>query len=205
MFSARFTASMLCLCLAASPALAGDEIGIAVMEFASKGGISQEQMDALSDMMANEIRGRGGFRVIGKSDIRATLQMMEDKTALGCSDDSCIAELGGALGVRWVVVGNVSLFGKTYLLNLKLLDVEAVKVAWSTSIKVGGGEDKLLDALSGAATDMLAKVFDAAPPDKPAPEPAPAPAPSGTSAATQDLSATSVSSKAPTGRSAFST
>jgi len=143
------------------PARAGDdkEIGIAVLEFDSKGGISQQQMDALSDMLANEIRGRGRFRVIGKNDIRATLKLAESRAQLGCSDDSCIADIGGALGVRWIVVGNISLFGTTYLLNLKLLDVKSVKVAWSASRKITGGQDQLLDALSSAAAEMVKLVF----------------------------------------------
>ncbi|MBW1809073.1 MAG: hypothetical protein JRJ19_16560 [Deltaproteobacteria bacterium] len=134
---------------------AAEEISIAVMEFASKGGVSQEQMDALSDMLANEIRNRGEYRVIGKSDIRTALNLEEQKTMLGCNDNSCIAEIGGALGVRWVVVGNVSLFGETFLLNLKLMDVEAVKVAWGTSKKVTGGQAKLIDALALAVGEMM--------------------------------------------------
>jgi TolB-like protein len=135
---------------------AAEETSIAVMEFASKGGVSQEQMDALSDMLANEIRNRGEYRVIGKSDIRTALNLEEQKTMLGCNDNSCIAEIGGALGVRWVVVGNVSLFGETFLLNLKLMDVEAVKVAWGTSKKVTGGQAKLIDALADVAEEMMA-------------------------------------------------
>jgi len=134
---------------------AAEETSIAVMEFASKGGVSQEQMDALSDMLANEIRNRGEYRVIGKSDIRTALNLEEQKTMLGCNDNSCLAEIGGALGVRWVVVGNVSLFGETFLLNLKLMDVEAVKVAWGTSKKVTGGQAKLIDALALAVGEMM--------------------------------------------------
>ncbi len=136
---------------------AEEDIAVAVMEFASKGGIEADKMDALSDMLANEIRRQGNFRVVGKSDIRAALQLEEQKQLLGCSDDSCIAEIGGALGVRWVVVGNISKFGKTYLLNLKLMDVVEIKVLSGISKKVTGGEDMLIDALSAASSEMIAE------------------------------------------------
>ena len=128
-----------------------DEVSIAVMEFASKGGISEKQMDALGDLLANEIRELGDYRVIGKSDIRAAVDFESQKTLLGCTDEACIAELGGALGVRYVVVGNISMFGELYLLNLKILDVEKIRVAKGLSRKVSGGESKLIDALSIAA------------------------------------------------------
>lgn len=139
--------------LAAAPA--AGETAVAVMEFASKGGVTQKQMDALGDMLANEIREMGAYRVIGKSDIRAALNFEEQKSLLGCTDEACIAELGGALGVRWVVVGNVSKFGQTFLLNLKILDVEKIRVAKGVSKKITGGEDKLIDALAQAARELI--------------------------------------------------
>jgi len=112
-------------------------------------------MDALSDMLANEIRELGNYRVIGKSDIGSVLKLEERKRLAGCTDDSCIAEIGGALGVRWVVVGNISKFGDRYLLNLKVLDAEEVRVVKGVSRKVEGGEGELLDALSDAARQLI--------------------------------------------------
>jgi hypothetical protein len=77
-----------------------------------------------------------------------------------CTDQSCLAEIGGALGARWVVVGNVSLFGKTHLLNLKLIDVAGANVASGVSRSIEGGEDKLLAELPGAAREMFDAVAD---------------------------------------------
>jgi TolB-like protein len=144
------------------PAVAADEpVSIAVMEFTSKGGVTQDQMDALSDMLSNQIRSMGNYEVIGKSDIRSMLTMEEQRQRLStCNDQSCLAEIGGALGARWVVVGNVSLFGKTYLLNLKLIDVEGASVASGISRSITGGEDKLLAELPGAARELLDAVAD---------------------------------------------
>ena len=153
--------ALLLLVFSASSVGAEEPISIAVMEFTSKGGVTQDQMDALSDMLSNQIRSMGNYKVIGKSDIRSMLTMEEQRQRLStCSDQSCLAEIGGALGARWVVVGNVSLFGKTYLLNLKLIDVVGANVASGVSRSIEGGEDQLLAELPGAAKEMFDAVAD---------------------------------------------
>jgi TolB-like protein len=140
----------------ASSTMADEPISIAVMEFTSKGGVTQDQMDALSDMLSNQIRSMGNYKVIGKSDIHSMLTLEEQKQRLSsCTDQSCLAEIGGALGARWVVVGNVSLFGKTYLLNLKLIDVAGANVASGISRSIEGGEDQLLAELPGVAKELF--------------------------------------------------
>ncbi len=135
-----------------------ERIEVAVTEFVSKGGIDQARMDALSDMLANQIREMGPFRVIGMADIRSALQLEQQKQLLGCSDDSCLAEVGGALGVRYLVAGNVSRFGQTWLLNLKLLDVEKVEVTKGISRSISGVIDVFIQALPDAAHDLMAAV-----------------------------------------------
>ena len=150
-----FAILVMVLSLSPNPALADDPVAVAVMEFASKGGVTQEQMDALGDMLANNIRASGNYKVIGKSDIRAALNMENHKQLLGCSDESCIAEIGGALGVRWVVIGNISQFGELFLLNLKLLDVDKVTVLQGVSKKIEGGQAALIDALPVAAAELM--------------------------------------------------
>lgn len=145
--------------LLATAASAAEPVSVAVMEFTSKGGVTQDQMDALSDMLAKEIEGLGEFRVIGKSDISSMLSLEEQKQRLSaCDDQACLAEIGGALGVRWVVVGNVSLFGDTYLLNMKLIDVEKVRVAGRVSKSIKGGESKLIAELPAGARELFKAV-----------------------------------------------
>ncbi len=133
------------------------QISIAVMEFSSKGGVSQNQMDALEDLLANEIRKLGDYQVVGKADIRAALELNEQQNLLGCTETACIAEIGGALGVRWVMLGNISQFGNTWLLNLKVMDVKRMKVAASYSRSVRGTQDKLIDLLPIAVQELFSK------------------------------------------------
>ncbi|MBW2704397.1 MAG: hypothetical protein JRF33_26565 [Deltaproteobacteria bacterium] len=176
---------LFCMILLGSFAVQAEDkaaVTVAVMEFTSKGGVTQEQMDALGDMVANQIRGMGDYEVIGKSDIRAALQLGQQKQMLGCDSDNCMADIGGALGVHWMVMGNLSLFGKTYLLNLTLLDVERVKAVQGLSKTFKGGEDALLEVMPAAVKELMAaahqdltgeKAPEPAPEDKVKPKPAP--------------------------------
>jgi TolB-like protein len=132
-----------------------EPVAIAVLEFASKGGVTQKQMEALEDMLTTEIRGLGGFRVIAGTDIRAVMRFEENKRMVGCDDESCAAEVGGALGVRWVLTGNVSLFGQTYLLNMKMIDTQRMQIAASVSKKIKGGQDELVDSLPALTHELL--------------------------------------------------
>jgi len=141
-----------------SPAAAADKIPVAIMEFTTKGGVTQQQMDALGDLLADTVRNLGRYRVIGSSDIKSVLLAQEKRSMVtGCNDMNCMAEIGGALGVRWMVVGNVSKFGSAYLLNIKLLDAQKVKVIGSESVKVTGGEEELLDAVPKTTRRVFTK------------------------------------------------
>ncbi|HOX44778.1 MAG TPA: hypothetical protein PK668_14360 [Myxococcota bacterium] len=149
--------ALLGLLLLALPARA-QPLSIAVTDFASKGGITQEQMEALSDLVAAEIRKLGDFRVIGKEDIRSVLGLEEQKLLVGCSDDGCMAEIGGALGVDRMAAGNVSVFDGTYLLNLKLIDVKRVLVLRAVSRRIRGDSADLLGEVPGAVAELLGVV-----------------------------------------------
>jgi len=145
----RIPIPVLLIALLSGPA-SGEEaepIHLAVLEFASKGGVTPQQMEVLSDMLSTEIRKLGKYSVIGANDIRSTLQLEERRKIMGCNDESCAAEVGGALGVQWIVVGNIGLFGKTYVMNLKLLDARQVKLLGAVSRKIKGGQDELIDVL----------------------------------------------------------
>jgi TolB-like protein len=146
------------LSLLTLPLRAAEPIAVAVLEFNSKGGIHQDKVDALSDLVAQRIQQAGDFRVIGKSDILGLLTMEEQRLRLGsCDDSSCLAELGGALGVPFMVAGNVSAFGERYLLNLKLIDVSQVVVA-SRVTRTVSGDENLLAAIPGAVDELLQAV-----------------------------------------------
>ena len=112
---------------------------VAVMEFAAKSGVSQDQADALNDLVASQIADIGKYQVITKADIESMLTMEQQKIQLtGCADDACLAEIGGALGVNLLVSGNLAQFGEVFLINLRLVDAKKAQAVARSSARGQG-------------------------------------------------------------------
>lgn len=131
---------------------------IGVMEFLGGSGVSQEEADILAEMMMSEIDDMGDVHVIGKSDILSLMNLEKQRRLAGCDTKECISEIGGALGVRWMVSGKVGLFGESYVLILKLFDTERTQVISRVSRRIKGDADKLLTELPGAVHELVARV-----------------------------------------------
>ncbi len=122
--------------------------------------VSGRQMDrtmvrSMEDLLSNEIRALGGLRVISRADIVGLLNLEKQKRLMGCANDQCLAEIGGALGVDWMLTGSISDFGQTVLVNLKLLDVRDVRVIASSSQKASGGTEGLVDVLPKMVKELF--------------------------------------------------
>ncbi len=121
---------VLCLLLAASaPAAADAKPGVAVTEVRAIHGIEPSLAQVLNEVLLARLKESGVFSsVIGGSDIAAMVDMEQQKAALGCDDTNCLAELGGALGVPYLIDSSLSKVGGQFVLTLKILAVEDAKV-----------------------------------------------------------------------------
>jgi outer membrane receptor protein involved in Fe transport len=133
-----------------------EPVAIGVMEFTAKGGITQQKANVLADVLAEAISSLGNIRVVTKADIQSMLDLKRLKHLMGCSESECFAEISGALGIEWMVTGSVGVLGRSYLLNLKLMDTRSVLVAGRVARRVQGGEEELLEELPGAVRDLFA-------------------------------------------------
>ena len=84
------------------------------------------------------------------------MSLEEQKAALGCEADSCLAELGGALGVPLMLSSSLGTFAGNYILNLKLISVEDAKVL-ARSSRVVKDETKLLDELTASLDQIVSE------------------------------------------------
>jgi hypothetical protein len=62
---------------------------------------------------------------------------------LGCADDGCLAELGGALGADFVLSGEVARIGSRDHVSLTLIDARRAKVAARSAGFSDAGDDAL--------------------------------------------------------------
>jgi hypothetical protein len=129
--------------------------GLAALDVDAERGVDSSLAKLISEAILSELKESGRFAtVIGSSDITTMINIEQQKQALGCEEDSCLAQLGGALGVPYLFSGSLGSVGGRYMLNLKLLQVEDARVA-ERMTRIFADERALVDGLKPALTHLL--------------------------------------------------
>lgn len=119
-------------------------------------GVDADTVRNLTELVASEVKRVEGVSVLGMSDVEALLEVESDRAQLGCTDDnSCLAELGGALGVDKIITGEVGRVGKRLLIGLRMIDREAVVVDNRVTEAFEGPDEQLLFATRHAVRTLL--------------------------------------------------
>jgi TolB-like protein len=128
---------------------------IAVMDLRSLG-TEANTAELLSEIALTEATTIGGVEVIGRSEINAVLGLEKQKQMFGCAEDgSCLAEIAGALGVDFVVIGSVGRIGQLYRLDMKLLDAKKARARDRIGETIQADQEKLLPAVQRAIRKLL--------------------------------------------------
>lgn len=131
---------------------------IAVLDLQAQG-LSADQAHVpkiLTDTIATEAAHLSpGCRVITQADIAQMLDYEAQKAACGDEAMSCIAEIGGALGVGHVIGGSVGKLGSTYTLQAKYIDIKRAVVLQRVEIDVEGDVGQLRKAAKQIAEQLL--------------------------------------------------
>lgn len=143
---------------------------------------------SLTEALTTDVAGTGRFEVMNEGEMTAVLGFEQKKQLLGCSDGACLAELGGALGCDYLLVGTMGRFGSAFRLDLGIVEVRKSRSTVRLGANVPSAE-ALVDAGPRLLQRVLA-VFDG----KPDPEASAQPAASQVSKPAQ---ASSSSSPAP--------
>ncbi len=132
------------------------KVRIAVLEIRPLG-TDAAKAELLSEVALTEAASLAGFEVIGKSDINSMIGFEKQKKVMGCTEDStCLAEIGGALGVDFIMVGSLGTLGNLFRIDLKLVDSKKAKVRSRLGVTVEGNESMLVAAIQKAVRDLLA-------------------------------------------------
>lgn len=115
--------AMALLVLSASkPRLLGTELGVS-------GGIDAKVSESFSELVANEVERRGFFQGVSAHELQALIGVERQRQTLGCSSEatSCLQELSGAAGARFVVSGTLVKLGEAFQLNIQMLDSDTAR------------------------------------------------------------------------------
>lgn len=175
------------------------KVRVAILDIRALGSTEGSKAELLNEVALTEASSMPGFEVIGKSDINAIIGFEKQKKVMGCSEDSsCLAEIGGALGVDFIMVGSVGAIEDLYRLDLKLVETKKAKVKSRIGVSVEGKERKLVAAIQKAVHDLLEPETPKAPPEKPVAKAATAGAVAAGAAAATPGQPASTAAKAPT-------
>src|SRR5689334_21368477 len=101
--------AVLALLATAMPAAAAKErLKIAVLDVMPRGDVDAKKIEGLSSLLASEAARRSDRAVTSGSQIRAMVGFDRQRQLLGCNDASCLAEIGGALGVPYILATEVT-------------------------------------------------------------------------------------------------
>ena len=131
--------------------------GIMVWRLEGNENIKEADVTLLSSFMAAQVAQYSDRKVISEADISTVLKGEETKQRCGLEDNTCMVEIGNALGVQEAVSGDVGKIGSFWILNLRRINVRSAKSISRCSRSLEGSMDSLIRELPGAVAELFGK------------------------------------------------
>lgn len=111
----------------------------------------------LTDQLVVELRKLSGASVIGMTEIKAMLDHEAAKSMVGCEEDeSCLADIAGALGVDVIVIGSIGKVGNEHVVGMRRIDQRNAQVAGQFQQRItDDGTGQALMASIGPAVETM--------------------------------------------------
>jgi len=138
---------------------------IAVMPLTAKR-VPTATAEILDDLLINEIGRKSEMEVIGAQDINAILGLDKMKDVLGCNDVSCAVQIGGALGVDFLLTGSVSTLGGEVIVSLTLIDTKQSKAKARAQVRTTDDEHFYAYAIAASVAQLFGLPAPAPPAEK---------------------------------------
>jgi Curli production assembly/transport component CsgG len=116
--------------------------------------VSKDVSRPLSDCVRREVIQSGKYEVIDRSNMDKILKEQSFQMT-GCTQKDCAVEAGQLLGVGKIIVGTVSMVGRTYYLSLSLINVESGKTEMVEEEKCRCEIDDLIDLSKRVAGKLM--------------------------------------------------
>jgi hypothetical protein len=113
----------------------------------------------LSSLVAIELARDARLDVLSSADLREVVALEGEKQALGCEVDSssCLAEVAGAMGARFVVIGQLGVLAETLVLTLSLYDSDEGRAPGRVVVK-GADAAEIGDGIPAGMTELVGSV-----------------------------------------------
>lgn len=129
-------------------------------EAASAAGVDRAALATLTNLVTISLSEHARFEVLATSDVREVITLEAERQAIGCeSDSSCLAEVAGAMGARFVVFGQLGKLETLYVLTLNLFDSEAATAAARVVTK-GSSLEEVAEGVDGAVARLVMQALE---------------------------------------------
>ncbi len=109
----------------------------------------------LDELLVVAVDTLSPLAVISTADVNALLGHQRLRDAMGCDDVTCAAEIGGALGVDFLLTGNVSRLGSNVIVTLHLLNARHQTSVARGQATVKDDEDLYQQAVQRAVRELF--------------------------------------------------
>ncbi len=135
------------------------KLKLMTVRFSGSSNVDPVLVDGLTQTVSEALAQMGPFAVASSTDVQRVVEHAAMRQMLGCSDPSCLAEIGTASGADYLVTGSLTLAGDVYVLQLQLLRVDAARVDGRVSRPYQGGTDGLFPEATAAAKLLVRDVL----------------------------------------------
>jgi hypothetical protein len=142
------------MAVVSTSARAAEPPKIALLPISAKH-VPAETAQILDELLTNTVDRLGMFQVTSSADVNAMLGLERMKDALGCSDVSCGVEIGGALGVSFLMTGTVGELGGELVISLTVIDNARSAVSGRGATRVAAREALYARAIERAVLDLF--------------------------------------------------
>lgn len=128
-------------------------IRIAVLDFGTSGGLSDMEAVTLTNRLRSMLVKTNAFVVLerGKMDEILTEQGFQQT---GCTTTECAIEVGKMLNVQKMVSGTIGKLGRTWTMDISLIDIETSQIEKSFFQDYKGEIDGLLTEMESVAVEI---------------------------------------------------
>jgi len=115
--------------------------------------VAPQKADYLTEQLSLELT-RAGAQVVTPADMKALIGLERQKQLVGCSEQSCIAEIASALGADGLVTGQLAKVGGRLRLTVKRLSARTAEIIAVASIDALD-DAELIAGLPRCARELL--------------------------------------------------
>jgi TolB-like protein len=132
---------------------AQEKLRIAVLDFSTTGGLSKQETVTLGTRLSSMLVKTNAFIVLERGKMEEILGEQGFQQS-GCTTTECAVEVGKMLNVQKMVSGSIGKVGRTFTIDLSVVDVKTAQIERSFFQDYKGEIDGLLDIMQDIANQI---------------------------------------------------